>query len=108
MGYVVVFITAPANKVSEIATFLVEKKLAACVNAVEKVNSLYWWKGKIENDSEGLLIIKTKRELFKKLAEEVRKVHPYEVPEIIALPVVDGNEDYLRWIDESLEKEKSQ
>ncbi len=107
MGYVVVLITAPVEKASEIATFLVEKELAACVNVIEQVHSTYWWMGKIENDAESLLIAKTKSELFKKLVEEVKKVHPYEVPEIIALPVVDGNEDYLRWIDESLKGEKA-
>jgi periplasmic divalent cation tolerance protein len=107
MGYVVVLITAPVEKAPEIATFLVEKKLAACVNVIEQVHSTYWWMGKIENDTEGLLIAKTKSELFKKLMEEVKKVHPYGVPEIIALPIADGNENYLRWIDESLKGEEA-
>jgi len=98
----VVFITTPAGKGEEIAQKLVEEKLAACVNVVDKVSSLYWWQGKIEKDKENLLVVKTKADLFKKLVKRVKEIHPYTVPEIIALPIVDGNEDYLSWIDESV------
>ncbi|NPA14444.1 MAG: divalent-cation tolerance protein CutA [Aquificae bacterium] len=100
--YIVVFITTPAGKGEEIAQKLVEEKLAACVNVVDKVSSLYWWQGKIEKDKENLLVVKTKADLFKKLVKRVKEIHPYTVPEIIALPIVDGNEDYLSWIDESV------
>ncbi|NPB05876.1 MAG: divalent-cation tolerance protein CutA [Aquificae bacterium] len=103
--YCVVFITAPVEEAPKIARFLVEKKLAACVNAVEEVRSLYWWEGKIEDDKEGLLIVKTRLDLFEKLKEEVKKVHPYCVPEIIALPIVAGNEEYLKWVDETVSSE---
>ncbi len=101
--YCVVFITAPVEKAKEIATFIVENKLGACVNVVKEVNSLYWWEGKMEDDKEGLLIVKTTFQKFPELKEKVKKVHPYCVPEIVALPIVAGNEEYLKWVDESLQ-----
>lgn len=100
--YYVVLITTPVDKGGEIARFIVEKKLGACVNIVPEVRSLYWWKGNIEDDRENLLVVKTSADKFPKLVEEVKKVHPYTVPEIIALPIAEGNGDYLNWIDESL------
>lgn len=100
--YIVVFITAPdegfANK---IARLLVEEKLAGCVNIIKDVRSVYFWQGKIEDEPEVLLIIKSKRERFAQLRDRVRSVHSYTVPEIIALPIIDGSEDYLRWLDEA-------
>ena len=101
-GYCVVFITTPAGEGEKIASLIVEKKLGACVNVVKDISSLYWWKGNIEKDSESLLVVKTSLEKLPQLTEEVKKVHPYTVPEIIALPIIGGNEDYLNWIDESL------
>ncbi len=101
-GYLVVLITAPKEKGEEIANLIVERKLGACVNVVPEVSSLYWWKGKIERDKEALLVVKTSMEIFPKLLKEVKSAHPYTVPEIIALPIVAGNEDYLKWIDDSL------
>jgi periplasmic divalent cation tolerance protein len=101
-GYCVVFITTPAGEGERIASLIVEKKLGACVNVVKDISSLYWWKGNIEKDSESLLVVKTSLEKLPQLTEEVKKVHPYTVPEIIALPIIGGNEDYLNWIDESL------
>ncbi len=101
-GYYVVFITVPVEKSQELADFIVQKKLGACVNIVPEVSSIYWWKGNIERDRESLLIVKTSAEKFKELIRQVKSVHPYSVPEIIAMPIVAGNEDYLKWIDESL------
>ena len=101
-GYLVVLITTPTDKGKELADFIVENKLGACVNVVGEVSSVYWWKGNIERDKESLLVVKTSWERFGKLVDEVKKVHPYTVPEIIALPIVGGNEDYLKWIDDSL------
>ena len=101
-GYYVVFITTPTEKGEEIANFIVENKLGACVNVVKEVSSVYWWKGNIEKDKESLLVIKTSAEKFNELVKKVKEVHPYTVPEIIALPIVAGNIDYLNWIDESL------
>jgi len=101
-GYCVVLITVPVQKGQELADFIVEKKLGACVNVVPEVSSVYWWKGSIEKDKEALLVVKTQLSKLGELVREVKKVHPYTVPEIIALPVIGGNEDYLSWIDESL------
>lgn len=101
--YVVVFITCADEKEGEkISQGLVEKKLVACVNLVPKIISRYWWQGKIETASEVLLIIKTKKSLVDKLITEVKKLHSYTVPEIIALPIIAGNKDYLAWIDKSV------
>ena len=103
VGYLVVFITVPVDKGEEIADFIVKNKLGACVNLVGEVRSTYWWKGKVERDRESLLVIKTSMGKFRELKEKVKEVHPYTIPEIIALPIVAGNEDYLKWIEESLE-----
>lgn len=101
--YVVVLVTIPHDKGEEIANHIVEKRLAACVNILGRVRSFYWWKGRIERDSEALLVIKTRRTMLDRLIAEVKKIHPYTVPEIIALPIIAGNPDYLRWIDEEVE-----
>lgn len=100
--YYVVFITAPKDKALEIAEAIVFEKLGACVNIIDEVNSIYWWKGKVEKDKESLLIVKTKSGKFDELISKVKSIHPYTVPEIIALPIVSGNLDYLRWIEESV------
>ncbi|MGC8771812.1 MAG: divalent-cation tolerance protein CutA [Brevinematia bacterium] len=105
MNYIVVFITTSSlEEAKKIANYLVENKIAACINIVEKVNSTFFWKGNIENYDESLLIVKTKRSLFNKLKEEVKKLHSYTVPEIIAIPIVEGSEDYLNWIDETVKE----
>jgi periplasmic divalent cation tolerance protein len=99
---IVVYITAPGEEEAAVlARVLVEAKLAACVNMVSNVRSIYSWQGKIEDDRELLMIIKTQRHLFDRLAAKVREIHSYDVPEIIALPIVEGSPDYLRWLRES-------
>lgn len=103
MKYCIVLITASNTKEAEkISKTLVGEKLAACVNVVPKIRSRYRWKGKIETASESLLIVKTKKILVPKLIRKVKEIHSYTVPEIIALPIVQGNPDYLRWIGESV------
>ena len=99
---IVVFITAPQDMAEELSRKLVEEKLAACVNIVKEVDSIYWWKGEVERDSESLLILKTELGLLGKLVKRVKELHPYDVPEIIAIPIVGGNPDYLKWISDSL------
>jgi periplasmic divalent cation tolerance protein len=86
-----------------IADALVSQRKAACVNIVPEVNSVFQWEGKIEDESESLLIVKTRTDLFPELKALVQGIHSYEVPEIIALPIVAGNEDYLRWIEQETE-----
>ena len=100
---IVVLTTCDSEKqATKLARHLVEKRLAACVNILPKARSIYHWKGKLEETAEQLLIVKTRRDLFGPLQAEIEKVHSYEVPEIIALPVVDGSEAYLGWIDSEL------
>jgi periplasmic divalent cation tolerance protein len=86
-----------ASRISEI---VVSRRLAACVQVVGPVRSTYWWKGKIEGAEEWLCLMKTRKTLYNKLEETIRSVHSYDEPEIIALPIVEGSEGYLRWIQE--------
>lgn len=99
--HVLILITAPnPEEGQKIADALIAEKLAACVNLVEKVTSIYWWQGKVERDAEALLIVKTKSSLVEALTARVKQLHSYTVPEVIALPIEWGNPDYLKWIDE--------
>jgi periplasmic divalent cation tolerance protein len=84
-----------------LARALVEAGLAACVNVVPSIRSIYRWKGAIEDSQEVLLILKSSRALFEPLRRELEKLHSYEVPEVLALPVVDGAPNYLAWLGES-------
>ena len=96
---IVAFVSAPSEQESlKIAQTLIEERLAACVNLLPKVRSIYRWEDKICDDPECYLIIKTRRELFPHLEERIRALHSYEVPEIIALPIVEGLDSYLAWI----------
>jgi periplasmic divalent cation tolerance protein len=97
---IVVYITTPSIDVGkEIAAVLLDQKLAACVNIVSPVTSLYLWQGEKHEDREALLIVKSRLELFHdRLVPVVLNIHPYETPEIIALPVIAGQRAYLDWI----------
>ncbi|MFH0825151.1 MAG: divalent-cation tolerance protein CutA [Pseudomonadota bacterium] len=92
-------------KAVEIARRLVEAKMAACVNIIPEIRSVYSWKGKICDETERLLIIKTRRGLFEDLKDAVRAMHPYEVPEIISISIDEGLPEYLKWIHENVEAE---
>ena len=95
MEFCVIFCTVPHKEVGlDIANTLVSKQLAACVNIVPGLTSIYTWKDELCNDQELLLIIKTKNNLFANVEEVIKKIHPYEVPEIISLPVISGSYDY--------------
>ena len=101
-AYIVVLATVGSKEEAQkIARGLLEEKLAACVNIIDGVESHFWWQGKIDSAKEALLVIKTKKELFNKLAKKVKSLHSYSVPEIIALPIVTGNTEYLNWINDS-------
>jgi periplasmic divalent cation tolerance protein len=100
---IVVLVTAPdADTAARIARTLVEEKLAACGNVVPQVRSIYRWEGKVEDASEALLVLKTARARFKEIVDRVRAIHPYEVPEIVALPIAAGYDAYLDWVVGSL------
>ncbi len=86
---------------ARIAERLVASRLAACSNVVGPIESRYWWQGRIEQDREALLILKTRRELFDRVVDEVRSLHPDDVPSILAHDVSAANEDYRRWVYES-------
>ncbi|XP_060093628.1 protein CutA [Heteronotia binoei] len=97
------FVSCPSRQVAtELARALVEKRLAACVNIVPQITSIYAWKGQIEEDSEVLLMIKTRSSRIPALAEFVRSVHPYEVAEVIAVPIEQGNPPYLQWVKDTV------
>ncbi|MEE8108977.1 MAG: divalent-cation tolerance protein CutA [Gammaproteobacteria bacterium] len=102
--YLVVFCTCPTDAARKLTEMLLARRLAACVNCVPGIESSYWWQGQIEHDQEALLVIKTRRDRFPALSAAISEKHPYDVPEIIALPVVQGSKDYLRWIDQSLDE----
>ena len=100
--YVIVMTTLPADaEAAPFAHALVEARLAACVNVLPVMDSIYRWEGKVEQDRERQLVIKTSRWCLVALWERVRELHSYEVPEFIVLPIVDGNDAYLRWVGES-------
>ena len=99
---IVVFITAPSeDEAARIARALVESRLAACVNIVKNIRSIYSWQGNIEDDSEVLMLAKTRMDLFHELSNKTKELHSYDVPEIIALPIIDGAEDYIKWLNDS-------
>lgn len=96
-----VFITCPAAAAAPLAEALVQQRLAACVNALPAVRSVYRWQGAVEQAEETLLIAKTSRARYAELEAAVRGLHPYELPEIVAVNVTGGLPAYLQWVDES-------
>lgn len=103
MSYCTIFTTVPSREDGvELARLLLEKKLAACANLLNGVESYFWWKGKIDSAHEGLLILKTETDKSKLAIATLKRHHPYDVPEIIVLPIEDGHPPYLKWISESL------
>jgi periplasmic divalent cation tolerance protein len=98
--YIVLFITtADEEEARLISRVLLEQRKAACVNIVPGVSSLFWWQGKIDSAQESLLVVKTRAMLVDEVVQLVNQLHSNDVPEIIALPIVSGNKDYLEWID---------
>ncbi len=106
-AFITVFCTVPNQEDAiRIARTLVEEKLAACCNIVPGLTSLYFWKGEICQDPELLLIIKTMESAFDALKERIRQLHPYDVPEIIALPIIKGHQAYLNWVEEHVGRKR--
>jgi len=104
-NHIIVFCTAPNKETADkIAEDIIDKRLAACVNIIDSVSSVYRWKGEVNKDSECLMIIKTAVELFIDLESTIKVNHPYEVPEIIGFKLEKGNQEYLNWIIDSTRK----
>ncbi len=102
---IVVLVTAASLREStKIARQLVEAKLAACVNITQPIRSIYRWQGKMADEREFLLIIKSTRGLFPEIKAAVSKIHSYQTPEIICLPIIDGSENYLQWLSDSVKR----
>ncbi len=99
MNEIVVFITASSEEEAvKIARSLVEAKLAGCVNIIKNIRSIYRWEETVEDEPEVLMIVKTQKSLMNDLMKKVKELHSYTVPEIIALPIVEGSEEYLKWL----------
>ncbi len=97
--FIVVYVTAPTDEIARrVASAVVNARLAACAKIIPDVISIYRWKGAVEESMECQLVIKTRRECFESLSEMVEKIHPYEVPEIVAVPASMGSAPYLEWI----------
>lgn len=108
MKNILVIVTAKDKKeAKKIAQALLKKKLVACANIIEGVSSFFWWETKIDSAKEAIVFLKTKRSLFEKIRRIVRSLHSYEVPEIIALPIVVGDKNYLRWLNGNLRQDIS-
>ena len=100
---VVIMVTAASRReCRKIARHLVEAKLAACVNITQAVESLYHWEGKVADEKEFVLLIKSTRDLFPEIKAEISKIHSYHTPEIICLPIIDGSRNYLQWVSDSV------
>jgi periplasmic divalent cation tolerance protein len=101
--FIVLFVTAgSADEAERLSRTLVEEGLAACVNRIKAVKSVYRWQGRVEESEEELLIIKSSKELFASVEKRVCELHSYSVPEVIALPIVQGSPTYLQWLNEQL------
>lgn len=101
--YIQVFTTtAKKEDAKKIAKALLEKRLAACAQVMGPIGSSFWWKGKIDKAQEWMCIIKSKKSLYKKIEKCIKQNHPYQVPEIVGIPITAGNKDYLKWLDEEL------
>jgi len=103
MSHIVVLMTTATREEAEkIARNLLNQKLIACANIVGPVSSLFWWKEKISQENEFLVLMKTSADLFEKLAATIKQMHSYEVPEIIAIPIANGEQTYLEWLSSCL------
>lgn len=99
MEFIVIYCTVPSKKEGkEIAKNLVQHHLVACVNIIDKIESVFSWDGELCEEKEALMIIKTKKELFNRVNILIQKLHSYTVPEVIAIPVIEADETYLKWI----------
>lgn len=104
MDFIVIFCTVSSkDEAKTISSALLKEKLAACISTVDKVASMFLWNGEVTTENELLLIIKTRRNNFEKIELLIKTLHSYNVPEIIALPIIKGSEDYLGWLEHETE-----
>ena len=102
-AYIVLFITtATVEEAQQISKALLNQRKVACINIVPKVSSHFWWQGELDSAKESLMVAKTKASQLNEIVRLVKELHSYEIPEIIALPIVGGNQDYLEWIDKEV------
>jgi periplasmic divalent cation tolerance protein len=101
-GILVMISCSSKREAAKIKKVLLEERKVACVNLISGVDSFFWWKGRIDSSREVLLLAKSERRMLRAIIRLVKKIHSYEVPEVIALPISAGSEDYLRWITESV------
>ena len=101
----VVTTTEKKEDAEKIAKAIAEKRLAGCIQIIGPITSTYWWKGNVETAEEWLLFIKSKKNFYEELEKAIKEIHPYETPEIIAMPIVAGSKDYLEWLENELKKE---
>lgn len=107
-NYIIILVTTTNKEEAEkISKALLNEKLVACVNIIGPVSSFFWWQEKIENAEEYMLIMKSHSKLFEKLSEKVKALHSYEVPEIIALPIIKGHKAYVEWLDRCIKQSQS-
>ena len=105
MEFIVIYCTVPNKKEGkEIAKALLSQNLVACVNIIDKVESMFSWDGELCEEKEALMIIKTKKELFSKINHAIQKLHSYNVPEVVAMPIIEADETYLKWISHETQK----
>jgi periplasmic divalent cation tolerance protein len=102
-AYIVLLTTTSNNgEAYKIAKVLLGQKKVACVNIVPGISSIFWWQDKLDSAQESLLIVKTKASLLNQIVTLIKEIHSYEVPEIVALPIIGGNQDYLEWINKEV------
>jgi periplasmic divalent cation tolerance protein len=98
-NYIIVLVTtANKSEAEKISETLLREKIIACANIINPVTSFFHWQGKVDKCEECLVIMKSRRDLFSELAQQVKRLHSYEVPEVLAFPIVDGSEAYLKWL----------
>jgi periplasmic divalent cation tolerance protein len=101
MKYVIAYVTAKDSaEAKRIGETVVKERLAACANIIPSIQSIYWWKGKIEKSRESVLLLKTRKQLTSRLVNRVKELHSYDVPCVDIMPVTDGNRDYFKWVEE--------
>jgi periplasmic divalent cation tolerance protein len=106
-NFIIVLTTVETEQqAEELVQRILEKKLAACVR-LQKIKSHYWWNGEVQHSDEYLLSIKTKTELFPNVSEFIKQNHPYEIPEIVQIPITDGSDEYFEWMESVLNRQKS-